>query len=316
LLHCLCLTGPTATGKTELALRLAEALPIEIISMDSTLVYRGMDIGTAKPPPAVRGRVPHHLIDILDPAEPYSAGRFVADARAAAAEIGSRGRVPLLVGGTLLYLAALRGGLAKLPRADAAVRRRIDALAADHGWPELHKRLARLDPAAAARIAPTDKQRIQRALEVVELTGEPISALQQRPNADTGVSVRVLALIDEDRAALGRRIETRFDAMIERGLVGEVEALMARGDLHAELPAIRAVGYRQVWAYLSGELGWGDARRRAITATRQLAKRQMTWLRSERGLRRADVSDPGNADAVLRWALQTMETAENTRPAP
>jgi tRNA dimethylallyltransferase len=311
----LCLTGPTATGKTELALLLAEALPLEIVSMDSALVYRGMDIGTAKPSLRIRERVAHHLIDIRDPADAYSAGQFVADAKAAALTIEARGRIPLLVGGTLLYLSALRRGLAKLPRADAQLRRRIDALAAEHGWPAMHARLGRLDPAAAARIAPMDRQRIQRALEVYELTGEAISAQQRRP-PDGGVSVTTLALVEDDRAALGRRIELRFDAMVEAGFVDEVSTLMARGDLDPELPAMRAVGYRQLWAYLSGDYGWPEARRRALTATRRLAKRQMTWLRSEREARLLRASDSKRAEAALCWARRAVEPAEIAGSSP
>lgn len=305
-LSCLCLTGPTACGKTELALALAEEVPVEVISMDSALVYRGMDIGTAKPNTTVRASVPHHLIDIADPSEAYSAGRFVVDSRAAAADIAARGRIPLLVGGTLLYLRAFCGGLADLPEADFELRQRIDAEAEVLGWPALHARLAGLDPDAAAKIAPTDRQRIQRALEVYALTGEVISAHQQRGSkADDSVRVTTLALVVEDRAALAERIEQRFDAMVEAGFVAEVEALMARGDLNPELPAMRAVGYRQIWGYLSGDYDWPEARRRAVTATRQLAKRQMTWIRSEQNFEVLPWSNPQQLGTVLEWARST-----------
>jgi len=302
-LSCLCLTGPTACGKTSLALALAEELPVEIISMDSALVYRGLDIGTDKPPPEQRARVPHHLIDIADPSESYSAGRFVTDAREAIRAVAARGSVPLLVGGTLLYLRALTEGLAPLPSADPVVRQRIDAEAARLGWPALHARLEAIDPEAAGRIAPTDKQRIQRALEVFELTGESISTRQRQfRSAPTSIRVDTLAVIDEDRSGLARRIEERFDAMVSAGFVAEVELLMARGDLRPEMPAMRAVGYRQIWSYLSGSSEWPQARERALAATRQLAKRQMTWLRSVPNLRVLPWSNPRRASRVLEWA--------------
>jgi len=275
-----CITGPTACGKTELALQLAERIPLEIISMDSALVYRGLDIGTAKPSPEVRARLPHHLIDIMEPTETYSAGRFARDAASLIAAIHSRGRLPLLVGGTLLYLRALRDGLAMLPRADAVLRERIDREAALHGWSALHERLRQLDPVAAARIAPSDRQRIQRALEVHELTGQPITELQRGERAD-GSNVVSIALVPESRPDLARRIERRFDSMIEAGFRGEVERLRARGDLRPDMPSMRAVGYRQVWAHLEGEYGWDEARSKAIVATRQYAKRQLTWLRGD-----------------------------------
>jgi tRNA dimethylallyltransferase len=276
-----CLTGPTACGKTELALALAQRVPLEIVSMDSALVYRGLDIGTAKPSPAIRGTVPHHLIDILEPTESYSAGRFARDAGALIDEIRARGRLPLLVGGTLLYLRALRDGLSPLPRADRSVRAELDAQAAELGLKALHERLRRVDPAAAARIAPSDRQRIQRALEVHALTNRPISELQLADDERKRPAVLAIALVPESRAELALRIERRFDAMVAAGFLGEVERLRARGDLNADMPAMRAVGYRQLWAHLDGHYTWDEARAKAIVATRQYAKRQLTWLRGD-----------------------------------
>ena len=276
-----CLTGPTACGKTELALALAQRVPLEIISMDSALVYRGLDIGTAKPSPAIRSAVPHHLIDILDATESYSAGRFARDAGALIDEIRARGRLPLLVGGTLLYLRALRDGLSPLPRADRAVRAELDAQAAELGLKALHERLRRVDPTAAERIAPSDRQRIQRALEVHALTNRPISELQRADDERKRPAVLAIALVPESRAELAARIERRFDAMVGAGFLSEVERLRARGDLNADMPAMRAVGYRQIWAHLDGRFTWDEARAKAIVATRQYAKRQLTWLRGD-----------------------------------
>ena len=284
-----CLAGPTASGKTALAMALAHEVPLEIISVDSALVYRGMDIGTAKPTAAERAAVPHHLIDILDPTQAYSAARFVAEATTLADAIRARGRLPLLVGGTMLYFKALRDGIDTLPAADPALRAAIDARAAAVGWPALHAELALVDPATAARLAPADAQRIQRALEVWQLSGKPLSALQQRgtppsgsPRVEVPLPAQVwpmVALEPADRGWLHQRIAARFDAMLAAGLVDEVQALRARGDLHADLPALRCVGYRQVWQALEQ----GDAARArepGIASTRQLAKRQLTWLRS------------------------------------
>jgi tRNA dimethylallyltransferase len=296
----LVLTGPTGSGKSELAWRLAQELPVEIISVDSAQVYRGMDIGTAKPAPEQRARVTHHLIDIRDPSGSYSAGEFVRDARAALREIRARGRWPLLVGGTMLYLRALLRGMAEMPPASPAVRAELDARAAQRGWPALHAELARVDAPAAARIHPLDAQRIQRALEVQRLTGRPISAWQATtmpPAADEGW-LR-FALVPADRAALRRRIEARFDAMLESGFVAEVAALMRRRDLHADLPALRSVGYRQLWAHCAGRESLAAARGRAITATWQLAKRQMTWLRSESGFESLETADAPALERLL-----------------
>lgn len=308
--RAVCLTGPTATGKSGVAIALARELPVEIVSVDSAMVYRGMDIGTAKPSPEVRAAVPHHLIDIADPAEPYSAGRFLADAADAIAGIRARGRLPLLVGGTLLYLRALRTGLTPLPTGDADVRREIDAQAAEEGWPALHRRLAEIDPDSAARIAPADRQRIQRALEVYRLTGRPLSVLQRGTEAaGARADLRMIALLPGDRAVLAERIERRFDRMVEEGLVGEVERLKARGDLGPDTPSMRAVGYRQIWGYLDGLYGWSEARAKAITATRKLARRQMTWLRSEPALETCDAFAPGLAEKLLVSVGSELERA-------
>ncbi|MFL2547421.1 MAG: tRNA (adenosine(37)-N6)-dimethylallyltransferase MiaA [Candidatus Rariloculaceae bacterium] len=278
---CVCLTGPTACGKTELALRLAEHVPLEVVSMDSALVYRGMDIGTAKPSLAVRQQVPHHLIDIIDASEAYSAGRFVRDAEAKVEEIKARGRLPLLVGGTHLYLRAIRDGIADLPEADSTVRNQLDAEAEMLGWPALHERLASIDPDAAERISPSDGQRIQRALEVFELTGKSLTDQQRASHATATLTVKTFAVLPTDRGALAERIEQRFDSMVAEGFVEEVEKFKAREDLSPTTPAMRAVGYRQMWAYLAGECSWAEARDRALAATRQLAKRQLTSLRSD-----------------------------------
>ena len=278
------LLGPTASGKSRLALALAEKIPLEIVSVDSAQVYRGMDIGTAKPSAAERAAVPHHLVDLVDPDERYSAGRFREDALRAVADILARGRIPLLVGGTMLYYRALAAGLDALPAADAAVRAQIDREAARRGWPALHAELARVDPRAAARLEPADAQRIQRALEVWRLTGEPISKLQSGEHAALPFELRAFALLPEDRAALHERIAGRFEAMLRSGLVDELRALRRKFRLNAQLPAMRAVGYRQAWRYLEGEISEGELRDTGIAATRQLAKRQLTWLRRLAGL--------------------------------
>ncbi len=278
----LVLTGPTGSGKSDWAWRLAQQLPVEIISVDSAQVYRGMDIGTAKPSAAVRARVRHHLLDMRDPSERYSAGDFVRDARAAMAQVRARGRLPLLVGGTQLYLRALLRGIAVLPEASPALRAELEAEGAVRGWPALHAELAGIDPHAAARIHPNDPQRIQRALEVYRLSGRRISDWQAAtPVPDDSVRWLRFALIPADRARLARGLQERFAGMLEAGLLAEVAALYRRGDLHAELPAIRSVGYRQLWAHCAGEIGLQQAVDQAVAATRQLAKRQLTWLRAE-----------------------------------
>ncbi len=273
--------GPTASGKTAAALEIARHIPSEIISVDSALVYRGMDIGTAKPSAAERAQAPHHLIDILEPSAAYSAMQFRQDALRLVADIQARGRLPLLVGGTMLYFKALQDGLDDLPQADPQLRARLQQEAATLGMPALHARLAALDAASAARLQPNDSQRIQRALEIIELTGQPMSALlAQRAHAELPFTLLPLALEPSDRSVLHQRIATRFDAMLESGLVEEVTALRARGDLHAGLPSMRCVGYRQVWNYLDGIDDRASMREKGIIATRQLVKRQLTWLRS------------------------------------
>jgi tRNA dimethylallyltransferase len=278
------LLGPTASGKSRLALELAARFPVEIISVDSAQVYRGMDVGTAKPSAAELKQVKHHLIDLIDPTESYSAGRFRADAVRAIGEIQSRGKTPLLVGGTMLYYRSLAQGIDVLPQAEPGLRAQIDARAARHGWPALHADLARVDPVAAARISPNDAQRIQRALEVWELSGKPISELQKCARQELPFRLNAYALIPGDRGELHRRIAERFERMLKDGLVEELKGLRRQYDLHAGLPSMRCVGYRQAWGYLEGAYGKAELRDKGIAATRQLAKRQLTWLRSLPGL--------------------------------
>jgi len=274
------LMGPTAAGKSAVALALAARFDGEIVSADSAQVYRGMDIGTAKPDAAIRAKVPHHLVDLIDPTEAYSAARFCADAAAAIAGIRARGRIPIVAGGTMLYFKALREGLSALPAADPVIRAELDARAACTGWPAMHAELARVDAASAARLAPTDSQRIQRALEVHALTGRPLSALQGAREAQRGIAPMIaVALAPADRAQLHAAIERRFDAMLERGLIDEVRGLRDRYAVHADMPSMRAVGYRQTFDYLEGRIDKASLRERGIAATRQLAKRQLTWLR-------------------------------------
>ena len=301
------LAGPTASGKSAIALALGEGVPLEIVSVDSALVYRGMDIGTAKPSAADRAAVPHHLIDILDPHEAYSAAQFAADATRLIGEIGARGRLPLLVGGTMLYFKILSDGLDALPAADPAVRAALEAEAFARGWPALHAELARIDPASAARLPPTDAQRIGRALEVFRISGRTLSSFHTAPRAAQAPAL--IALEPTSRAWLHDRIAARFDAMLARDFLDEVRVLRARRDLHAGLPSMRCVGYRQAWAALDEGLA-GDAlrtavRERGIAATRQLAKRQLTWLRGmpQRVVVACDAGDAAAqvASAVKRW---------------
>ncbi len=306
------LMGPTASGKTELALALANALPCELISVYSALVYRGMDIGTAKPDKATLARYPHRLVDIRDPAESYSAAEFRADALAAMTDITSRGRIPLLVGGTMLYYKALLEGLADMPSADPAVRTELEAWAAAEGWEALHRELARIDPESAVRIHPNDPQRLTRALEVHRVSGLSMTEHRKRQTAQNSGSeapgaghlpytVAQFAIAPEQRQVLHERIARRFHLMLEQGFVEEVEALRLRGDLHAGLPSIRAVGYRQVWDYLEGGLSREEMAERGIIATRQLAKRQFTWLRSWEKLHWLDSLAGDNLSRALKY---------------
>ena len=320
-LPCIAIAGPTACGKTAGALALAAVLQrrgirTEIISVDSALVYRGMDIGTAKPSASEQASVPHHLIDIRDPQQAYSAAEFVQDASRLIAEIRARGALPLLVGGTMLYFKALFDGIDDMPPADAAVRARINAQAALEGWPALHAELARVDPATAARLAPGDSQRIQRALEVWHVSGRPLSSFHTPKKEATSAgpeSVTALfSLEPQDRAWLHTRIAQRFDAMVQAGLVQEVQSLHARGDLHADLPSMRCVGYRQVWEALDAQAASGrpldmhGLRERGIAATRQLAKRQITWLRSMPQRRAIACDAPDALAQLLQGALALL----------
>ena len=276
----ICLAGPTASGKTAAALAIARAHPVEIISVDSALVYRGMDIGTAKPSAAELASVPHHLINIRDPLQAYSAAEFVQDAQTLIRQIAGRNRLPLLVGGTMLYVKALFDGIDPMPPAQPALRATIEAEAQQKGWLAMHAELARVDPVTAARLAPADSQRIQRALEVYRASGLPISHFHARSATPAPSTVPLIALEPLDRAWLHTRIAQRFDAMLAAGFIDEVRTLRTRGDLHAELPSMRCVGYRQAWETLDGLWGMDSLRERGIAATRQLAKRQITWLRS------------------------------------
>ncbi len=292
--------GPTGSGKSDLAVRLAEQLPLEIISVDSALVYRGMDIGTAKPSLSTRQRIPHHLIDIRDPASGYSVGEFILDVRQAMLEIWSRGHQPLLVGGTMMYFHALTSGIADLPEANLRVRAEIDAQAAEVGWAAVHQALAAVDPLAAARIHNNDPQRIQRALEVHRITGQTITKLQQaRVSAFADVNVIEFALAPLERGELHTKIELRFKAMLDAGFVDEVRSLYERGDLSPEHPSMRAVGYRQLWRYLTGQCALNEAENQAIAATRQLAKRQLTWLRRRANARWFDSMRPDVERAIF-----------------
>jgi tRNA dimethylallyltransferase len=296
------LLGPTASGKSALAIKVAARLPVEIVSMDSALVYRGMDIGTAKPGAALRSRVPHHLIDIIDPDQSYSAGRWREDAIRTVSSVLQRKNIPLLVGGTMLYYRALIAGLDALPQADSRIRAAIDAEAARRGWPELHAELQRVDPAAAQRIAPNDAQRIQRALEVWRLTGKPLSALQGAAKSELPFALKGIAIVP-DREVLGQKIEKRFAAMLRLGLIDEVKQLKRKYRLNASLPSMRAVGYRQVWEYLEGRYDKETLKEKAVAATRQLAKRQLTWLRSFPDLVRLDPGGAEDASVALHLLL-------------
>ncbi|KJH74184.1 MULTISPECIES: tRNA (adenosine(37)-N6)-dimethylallyltransferase MiaA [unclassified Pseudomonas] len=306
------LMGPTAAGKTDLAIELSKVLPCELISVDSALVYRGMDIGTAKPSRELLAEYPHRLIDILDPAQSYSAADFRRDALEAMAEITARGKIPLLVGGTMLYYKALLEGLADMPAADADVRAQIEEEAARLGWQALHDQLAVIDPESAARIHPNDPQRLSRALEVYRVSGQSMTALRLQQSAQSTeaaasgrqqlpYTVVNLAIAPANRQVLHERIKQRFTLMLEQGFIDEVVALRKRSDLHAGLPSIRAVGYRQVWDYLDGKLTQAEMQERGIIATRQLAKRQFTWLRSWADLHWLDSLDCDNLPRALKY---------------
>ncbi len=305
---CLALAGPTASGKTAAALALAQVVPLEIISVDSALVYRQMDIGTAKPTPAERTAVAHHLIDIIDPLQAYGAARFAQEAADLVTTINARGRMALLVGGTMLYFKALVEGLHAMPPADPAVRVAIEQQARAIGWPAMHAQLALVDPATAARLAPMDSQRIQRALEVHTLTGRPLSELHGGTRTGMGPSrfaeLPMLSLEPRDRSWLHARIAQRFDGMLAQGFVDEVRQLRARGDLHADLPSMRCVGYRQAWQALDDQWPMDQLRERGVIATRQLAKRQITWLRSMAVHQRIACDDKDALDQLMQTALQ------------
>ena len=324
-LPCIAIAGPTASGKTAGALAvaavLARRLPVEIISVDSALVYRGMDIGSAKPTPAERAAVPHHLIDIRDPLHAYSAAEFVRDATQLIADIRARGALPLLVGGTMLYFKALMDGMDDMPAANPAVRAQIEAQAFERGWPAMHAELAQVDPITAARLAPADSQRIQRALEVWQVSGLPLSSFHtSKMMANTARILRVsdlFSLEPQHRSWLHERIALRFDSMLEQGFIDEVRQLRARGDLHPDLPSMRCVGYRQAWQALDVQTAAGpgaplditELRERGIIATRQLAKRQVTWLRSMEGRQVIACDAPDATVQLVQAVLQRLETA-------
>jgi len=306
------LMGPTASGKSDAALTIARRLPVEIISVDSAQVYRGMDIGTAKPDAHTRRQTRHHLIDILDPTERFSAADFCEHARELMREITAAGRVPLLVGGTMLYFKALQEGLSDLPEADPAIREVIDAMASQVGWPAMHEELARLDAETAERLDPHDAQRIQRALEVIHASGRPLSELiRERPPAALPYRVIAASLEPAHRAALHERIAQRFETMLELGLIGEVRTLRSRFALDPELPSMRCVGYRQTWDYLDGKLSLRELRDRAVAATRQLAKRQLTWLRPWSGIARFDALSANAGFQVLEYFRHALQESDN-----
>ncbi|XUO84582.1 tRNA (adenosine(37)-N6)-dimethylallyltransferase MiaA [Halomonas sp. KM007] len=300
------LMGPTAAGKTDAAIALHETLGHELISVDSAMVYRGMDIGSAKPSAAELARAPHRLIDLRDPADPYSAADFREDALREMRQISAAGKVPLLVGGTMLYFKRLVEGVANLPAADPLIRERLAAMQAEQGLAALHRELASVDPVSAARIHPNDPQRLMRALEVFHASGRPMSELWAEQEAETFPwRVLSIALSPLDRSVLHRRIAQRFDAMLDEGLMDEVAALKKRKDIHAGLPSMKSVGYRQVWEYLDGEYDWDELVSRGVIATRQLAKRQLTWLRSWPALRWIDTQQPDTLDKLLKFVRES-----------
>jgi tRNA dimethylallyltransferase len=315
----ICIVGPTGAGKTHLAMALAEhaksiGLCIELISMDSALVYRGLDIGSAKPTKAEQAAVVHHLIDILEPTEVYSAARFAKDAKRLCEEIRSRGHIPIVVGGTMLYWRAWAHGLSTLPPANAEIRVRLEVQAKAIGWPAMHQQLSQVDPVTASRLMPNDAQRVQRALEVFEITGKPMSALLAESPSEDGREgsvippwINLVSLEPSDRARLHLNLEKRFDEMLSRGLLEEVGALRKNTALHANLPAIRSVGYRQVWEYLDGQIDWAQMRYKALAATRQLGKRQLTWLRAIAGRNTFDPFNPNELKAALDYCKLNLK---------
>jgi tRNA dimethylallyltransferase len=305
--------GPTAAGKTDAVIDLFEQFQGHIISVDSALVYRGMDIGTAKPDPQTLRRAPHALVDIRDPQHSYSAATFRADALREIRSAQAQGRLPLLAGGTMLYYRSLQQGLSSLPQADAATRQQLAEEAARLGWPAMHRQLQRIDPVSARRIHPNDPQRIQRALEVWQLTGKPMSHWYQQPqpNAQPPFSALKIILAPADRQVLHRRIERRFEQMLAAGFIEEVEALKARPEIHADLPSMRAVGYRQVWQYLDGKLDFEEMRYRGIVATRQLAKRQWTWLRKEKDAHWLDPGDKNSRKKIRQLVADFLKNSQS-----
>ncbi len=307
-MNVIAIMGPTASGKTAAALALAKQIPCEIISVDSALIYRQMDIGSAKPSLEERAAVPHHLIDILDPAEAYSVAQFSADVLELVKQIRARRKMPVLVGGTMMYFNALMNGLGDLPSANQAIRARLDADIAAYGIASLHARLAEVDPGTAARLPPGDTQRIQRALEVIEITGQPLSTLYAlQTKVAPSLNILPFSLEPSDRSVLHQRIATRFDAMVQHGFLDEVRALRERGDLTVSMPSMRCVGYRQAWAYLEGEYDLAEFRERSIIATRQLAKRQLTWLRSMPDRIVLDCLQPDNLEILLQKSTNYFE---------
>ncbi len=315
----ICIVGPTGAGKTHLAMSLAEhaksiGLNIELISMDSALVYRGLDIGSAKPTKAEQASVVHHLIDILEPTEVYSAARFAKDAKRLCEEIRSRGNIPVVVGGTMLYWRAWAHGLSSLPPANPEIRARLEEQAKEIGWPAMHTQLSQVDPVTAARLMPNDSQRVQRALEVFEITGKPMSVLLAESPSEDGREgsaippwINLVSLEPSDRARLHLNLEKRFDEMLSGGLMEEVEALRKNTALHADLPAIRSVGYRQVWEYLDGQIDLAQMRYKALAATRQLGKRQLTWLRAIAGRNTFDPFNPTELKAALDYCKENLK---------
>ena len=315
----ICIVGPTGAGKTHLAMSLAEhaksiGLNIELISMDSALVYRGLDIGSAKPTKAEQAAVVHHLIDILEPTEVYSAARFANDAKRLCEEIRSRGNIPVVVGGTMLYWRAWAHGLSSLPPANPEIRVRLEEQAKEIGWPAMHTQLSQVDPVTATRLMPNDSQRVQRALEVFEITGKPMSTLLAESPSEDGREgsaippwINLVSLEPSDRARLHLNLEKRFDEMLSGGLIEEVEALRKNADLHADLPAIRSVGYRQVWEHLDGQINWEQMRYKALAATRQLGKRQLTWLRAIAKRKTFDPFNPSELKAALDYCKANLK---------